>query len=364
MRSGSSAFGTFLHGGSDERVALAPDGLGPYSAPEAPDSDEGSGCLAEPARERLKVGILLPHVETRYGGATARWGDLLSMTRLAEDAGFDSVWTVDHFTLPDHGVECGVLENFSLLAAIAAVTSRVEIGPMVACTGFRNPALTAKIAETIDEISGGRLILGLGAGWHAPEYRAMGIPFDHRVGRFEEALTIIHGLLQDGQIDFEGRFYTARECELRPRGPRPGGDKPHLPLLLGSSGERMLQVGARYCDQWNTFFSFMQNDPNSIPALREKVDAACRAAGRDPATMVRTASIMVGFPLPGERGRPDTPNVIKGSVEQIAEQCQRFVDEGISHLCIYLDPMTERGIEAFVPVLERLKAMDAMTAAR
>lgn len=301
------------------------------------------------------MGVLLPHVETRYGGGTARWPDLLAMTRLAEEAGFDSVWTIDHFTLPDHGVECGVWECCSLLAAIAATTSRVEIGPLVACTGFRNPALTAKIAETIDEISGGRLILGLGAGWHAPEYRAMGLPFDHRVSRFEEALTIIHGLLHDGAVDFAGRYYTVRECELRPRGPRSGGDRGHLPILVGSSGARMLRLAARYADQWNVFFSSMNNDPASIPPLRDKVDAACRAEGRDPTTLERTAAVMVGFDLPGARGRPDTPNILKGSVDAIAAGLLAFAAEGIAHVQIYLDPMTERGIEAFVPVLERIR---------
>lgn len=303
---------------------------------------------------RLKLGMLLPHVETRYGGDTARWTDLLNMTKLAEQAGFDSIWTIDHFNVPDHGVDRGVLECFSILAAIAAVTTRVEIGPLVACTGFRNPALTAKIAETIDEISGGRLILGLGAGWHEPEYRQMGLPFDHRVGRFEEALTIIHGLLQDGQIDFDGRYYSARECELRPRGPRPGGDGPHIPILIGSSGERMLGLAATYADQWNVFFSSMNNDSASIAPLRAKVDAACNAIGRDPATMERSAAVMVGFDLPGARGRPDAPNILKGSTEEIAQGLRAFVAEGITHLQIYLDPMTERGIEAFVPVLERV----------
>lgn len=315
----------------------------------------GVTLVGEVIARPLRVGMLLPHVETRYGGDTARWPDLLNMTQLAEQAGFDSIWTVDHFNLPDHGVECGVLESFSILAAIAAVTTRVELGPLVACTAFRNPALVAKIAETIDEISGGRLILGLGAGWHEPEYRAMGLPFDHRVGRFEEALTIIHGLLQDGAIDFEGRYYTARECELRPRGPRPGGGGPHIPILIGSSGERMLGLVARYAEHWNVFFGSMNNDPASIPALRERVDAACRAAGRDPGTLGRSAVVMVGFDLPGARGRPDAPNILKGSTEQIVEGLLAFVAEGIGQLQIYLDPMTERGVEAFQPVLEALR---------
>ena len=144
--------------------------------------------------------------------------------------GFDSVWLPDHLLFRFPGVRPqGVWDVWSLLSALAATTKRVEIGPLVACTSFRNPALIAKMADTIDEISGGRLILGLGAGWHKPEYDAFGFPFDHRVSRFEEAMQIIHGLLRDGHVDFEGKFYSARDCELRPRGPRPQGP----PILWG-----------------------------------------------------------------------------------------------------------------------------------
>ena len=124
------------------------------------------------------------------------------------------------------------------LAALAAVTSRVELGPLVACTTFHTPAMLAKLAATVDEISGGRLVLGLGAGWNETEFRAFGFPFDHRIARFEEAFTIIRTLLRDGAIDFDGRFFQARDCELLPRGPRPGGP----PLMVGSIGPRMLEI--------------------------------------------------------------------------------------------------------------------------
>src|SRR5919106_1063486 len=172
----------------------------------------------------LRVGLILPDTEREMGGATARWRDLAAMARMAEELGFDSLWNADHliYRFPDKEVQ-GPWECWSIIAALAAVTSRVEIGPLVACTSFRNPALQAKIADTIDEISGGRLLLGLGAGWNEVEYRMFGFPFDHRVDRFAEAFTIISGLLRDGAIDFEGQYYSAQEYELRPRGPRPGG---------------------------------------------------------------------------------------------------------------------------------------------
>src|SRR4051812_36727843 len=151
------------------------------------------------------------------------WSDLKEMARHAEAVGFDSLWLPDHMIYDFAALggmpgapPWGVWECWSMLSALAAVTSRVDLGTIVACTGFRNPALLAKMAVTLDEISGGRLILGLGAGYHEIEFRMFGYPFDHLVGRFEEALQIICPLLRTGAVDFQGKFYTARQCELRP----------------------------------------------------------------------------------------------------------------------------------------------------
>src|SRR5436309_8326662 len=212
--------------------------IAPAASPGCGEGGCGTGRLAHraapaagrPASRReerveqrtrpIKLGLTLPQIEGMMHGETARWTDLLAMARRAEEVGFDSVWVVDHLLL--HGVRQtrqreGLWECWTLLAALAAATERVELGPLVCCTGFRNPALLAKMADTVDEISGGRLILGLGAGWHEYEYNAFGYPFDHRVGRFEEALTIIHTLLREGKADFQGTYYQVRECELRPR---------------------------------------------------------------------------------------------------------------------------------------------------
>ena len=170
----------------------------------------------------LKVGLFLPLWEESTRGRVPPWTEVLERAQAAEAVGFDSLWVPDHLILrfPDTETE-GVWEGWSILAALAAVTGRVELGQLVTCTAFRNPALLAKMADTVDEISGGRLTLALGAGWHEPEFQAFGYPFERRVSRFEEAVTIIHGLLKQGQIDFEGTYYQARDCELRPRGPRP-----------------------------------------------------------------------------------------------------------------------------------------------
>jgi alkanesulfonate monooxygenase SsuD/methylene tetrahydromethanopterin reductase-like flavin-dependent oxidoreductase (luciferase family) len=187
------------------------------------------------------------------------WTALREVAELGEAVGFDTLMAPDHLLfrrsppgnvpavdMPE-GKSRGIWEAWSVLSSVAAITRGVQLGPLVACTGFRNPALLAKMAETLDEISGGRLLLGLGAGWHQPEFEAFGYPFDHRVGRFEEALRIIVPLLREGQVDFEGQYYRARDCEIRPRGPRPSG----VPIFIGAQGPRMMRLCARYADHFD-----------------------------------------------------------------------------------------------------------------
>jgi alkanesulfonate monooxygenase SsuD/methylene tetrahydromethanopterin reductase-like flavin-dependent oxidoreductase (luciferase family) len=277
------------------------------------------------------------------------------MARAAEEIGLDSIWFVDHLIYRGADMTAigqqGMWECWSILAALAAVTERVELGSLVTPTSFRNPALFAKMADTIDEISGGRLIVGLGAGYHEPEYSAFGFPYDHRYSRFEEALTIIHGLLRDGQIDFAGRFYSARECELRPRGPRPQGP----PIMLGTRGEKMLRLTAKYADLWNVWLSGTNSDPVEVPPLRAAVDAACREVGRDPATLGRTISIMVdqtGQRQIGPSMKPDTARPLTGSPAEIAAGLRAFAAEGVSHIQMYFAPPTVASIEAFGAVME------------
>jgi probable F420-dependent oxidoreductase len=298
----------------------------------------------------LKVGIQLPEVEREV-----RWPELLDMIRAIEDLGFDSIWLGEHllYRWPDRPPR-GPWEAWTELAAIAAVTSRVEFGPLVACTNFHNPALLAKQAATIDEISGGRFVLGLGAGWNETEFRAFGLPFDHRVDRFEEAYTIIRGLLQDGAVDFDGRFYKARDCELLPRGPRAAGP----PLLIGSNGPRMLRITMATAHAWNSWFSDFGNRPDGIARLREVVDAACRDVGRDPAEIARTVAVMVQ--LPGGGGRiqggyvEDPPQPLEGSAEEMAEALRAFAGEGISHVQLVLDPIDRDSIRTVGAVLTEL----------
>ena len=298
----------------------------------------------------LKVGIQLPEVEREV-----RWPELLDMIRAIEDLGFDSIWLGEHLLyrwtdLPPRGP----WEAWTMLAAIAATTSRVTFGPLVACTNFHNPAMLAKQATTIDEISGGRLILGLGAGWNETEFRAFGFPYDHRVERFEEAFTIIRTLLRDGAIDFDGQWYQARDCELLPRGPRPGGP----PLMIGSKGPRMLRATMPFADSWNVWFADTGNRPAGVPALRQLVDAACVEVGRDPAEIERTVAVLVR--LPGGTGRlqgntpTDPAPPLEGSTGQMADVLHAYAAEGIDHVQLVVDPITIASVRALAPVLKEL----------
>ncbi|MDQ3412475.1 MAG: LLM class flavin-dependent oxidoreductase [Chloroflexota bacterium] len=309
-----------------------------------------------PRRRPLKVGLQLPEAEY-----VAPWSSMLAMARLAEEAGFDSLWMGDHLLYEDGtGTVKGVWEAWSLLAALAAVTERIELGPLVACTGFHNPAMIAKKATTIDEISGGRFVLGLGAGWNEPEYRAFGFPYDHRVSRFEEAFTIIRTLLQDGFIDFHGTYYQAERCTLLPRGPRPGG----IPLMIGSSRPRMLRIALPFVQSWNAWFADFDNRADKLPPILAGLDAACRDVGRDPATLERTCAILLA--MGGAVGRsaayrPDSPlRPHAGTTKELATVIRAFAAVGISHLQVVLDPITEAAIAEFAPVLELLDRGDVM----
>ncbi len=300
-------------------------------------------------RRPIKVGIFFPHVEREMAGRTPRWSDVLVMAQTVEAMGFDSFWLPDHLLFRPAGEEPqGQWECWTLLAAVAACTSRIELGPFVSCTSFRNPALLAKMADTVDEISGGRLILGLGAGWNEAEYVAFGYPFDHRVSRFEEAVQIIHGLLRHGHVDFAGQFYSARDCELRPRGSRPGGP----PIVIGTNGARMLRQTARYADGWNAFFWWTGNDAAGVPRLRERVDAACREVRRDPRTLERSVCVLVE--LPRATGTPFQEPPLRGSAEEIADALRAYARGGITHVQLRLDPNTLAGVSALAPVLALL----------
>ena len=285
------------------------------------------------------IGVQLPEVEREV-----RWPELREMAVTAEAVGFDSVWIGDHLLYRTAEGARGPWEAWSLLAALAAATERVQIGPLVAATSFHNPAMLAKKAATVDEISNGRLIVGLGAGWNRTEYEAFGFPFDHRASRFEEAFTIIRTLLRTGSIDFSGDYYTVRNCELVPR-PRLGGP----PLMVGSEGPRVLRATLPYVDMWNAWHAWFGNTPEGLTTLLAKLDTAFLEIGRDPAEVLRTVAIMIQ--APGGTGRlygdseHEGSNAITGAPVDIAEALLRFAATGIAHAQLVLDPITTQSIE-------------------
>jgi probable F420-dependent oxidoreductase len=297
----------------------------------------------------LKVGVQLPEIER-----VAPWPDMKRMATTAEAVGFDSIWLGDHLLYRNEGESPkGPWEAWTMMAAIAAVTERVEIGPLVACTSFHNPAMIAKKTATLDEVAQGRIILGLGAGWNEPEYAAFGYPYDHRVSRFEEAFTIIRRLLDGETVTFDGEYYQTDECLLHPPGPRK-----HVPLMVGSGSPRMLEITMPYVDSWNAWYAWFNNRPDELKPWLEKVDAACEKVGRDPATVERTCAVLVQ--LPGGAGRcvmhteDASTQPLRGEPEAMADALRKFADIGISHVQLVLDPITTESIEALAPVLEIL----------
>ncbi len=298
-----------------------------------------------------KLGLILPVAEWRMDGETPGWSDLLAMTLKAEEIGFDSIWVVDHLIVESQTEPtAGVWEGWTLMSALAAATGRVEIGSLVTCMGFRNPALLAKMAETLDEVSAGRLILGLGAGHHQPEYRQFGFPFDHRVTRFEEAIQIVHGLLRDGHVDFQGAYHQAENCVLRPRGPRPG----RIPIMIGTTGPRMLDITARYADHWNVYFDKTGNSVEGLKPLIEQVDTACEKAGRDPSTLERSVSVLVGMnDDPGARGI--TVPYLTGSTDEIVNELRAYADLGIDEIQIRVEPNTAESVRQLGEVVEAMR---------
>jgi probable F420-dependent oxidoreductase len=264
-----------------------------------------------------------------------------------EAAAFDSIWLYDHllYRWPGRGTD-GIWECWTLLSAFAEATQRVELGTLVLCVPFRNPALTAKMAATLDEVSDGRLTLGLGAGWHQPEFDAFGVPFDHRASRFEEAIAIIKPLLQQGRVDFKGRYYSAQNCELIPTGPRPKGP----PLLLAGSGPRMLDIVARHADVWNTAWHDM---PQSVRTPLDTIRAACEKVGRDPATLEVSASVALAYPDLGPLARRGA--FLSGDTDEVADALHGYAELGISHVIVEVAPFTAPALDRFAEAVHRFR---------
>ncbi len=301
----------------------------------------------------LKIGVQLPEVEYSY-----TWPQLAEMARIAEDIGLDSIWLGDHlmYRYPDSASQSrGPFEAWTTLSALAAITSRVELGPLVASTGFHNPAMIAKMAATSDQISGGRFILGLGSGWHEPEYRGFGFPYDQRVSRFAESLTIIRTLLETGECTFHGEFYHLDGALLFPRSTRPGGP----PIMLGSKGPRMLAIALPHVRMWNAWYADYGNTRAGLEMLLAEIDIACGRVSRDPRTLIRTVCPLVRMPG-GEGRRSASGRTVLGLDGQapsaLAEELIAYAEMGVGHVQLVLDPITPQSVAALSPMLALLDA--------
>lgn len=283
----------------------------------------------------MKIGFILPLGESEETGRPPSYKEVHSLATQAEGAGLDSVWVYDHllYRFPEQET-VGVWECWSMLSALAQATERVELGTLVMPVSWRNPALLAKMATTVDEISNGRLILGLGTGFHQPEFDAFGYPFDHLVDRFEEGMEIITSLLRTGKVDFNGTYFDAPNGEIRPRGPREEG----IPILVASRGPRMLRLTAKYADSWNTAW---HGTVDGSAGRREDLERACAEVGRDPKSIEITAGVHVGFPEEIKRSGVNPDATLSGTPEAIAEAFRGYEAAGVSHIiCGALANMT------------------------
>lgn len=294
----------------------------------------------------VRIGIQLPEVEREV-----RWSEYLAMARAAEAVGFDSIWVGDHLLYRgDDGRERGPWDAWTLLAALAAGTQRVQLGPLVACTAFHPPGLIARMAATLAEVSGGRFVLGLGAGWNEEEFRAFGLPFDHRVSRFEESFAIIRGLLAGERVTLAGSHFQAQDAVLIPAPPA----RPRL--MIGSNGPRMLAIALPHVDVWNTWYEDFGNSAEGFAALSDRISEAARLAGRDPTEIERSACVYVALDGSDADQRGSTPGAapLEGPARRIASSLSEFAEAGADELILVVNPISERSIRKLAEVLALL----------
>ncbi len=298
----------------------------------------------------MKIGILMPIAETD-SGSILRYKDIRAAALQAERDRFDSVWIVDHLLFDWDGQRRGIWEGWTLLSALAEATTRLELGTLVTCTAFRNPALLAKMADAVDEVSDGRFIFGLGAGWHEPEFTAFGYPFDHLAGRFEDALRIIAPLLRTGVVDYQGTFERAVDCVSLPRGPRPDGP----PILIGASRPRMLRLTAEVADAWNTCWLGRAGE---LPPRLAELHTACSDVGRDPATLDVTVGQIVATPeSTQDRDESDSAGRFEfASAEALADEWRGFEEQGVAHLIVWPQPYDGASLQLVTAALRNYRA--------
>ena len=284
----------------------------------------------------MKVGIQLPEVEY-----AASRDEVAAMARAAEEVGFDSLWVGDHLLYRDP--DRGPWDAWTTLAWLAGITDRVDLGPLVACTAFHPPGVLARMAAATHELSGGRLVLGLGCGWNEVEFRAFGLPFDHLVSRFEEAFTIVRRLLAGEHVTFDGRYHQVDDAVLLPAPASPPK------LMLGANAPRMLSIGLPHVTSWNTWFSRYGNTVEGFAAENDGIDRAAERAGRDPATLKRSACVFVSVERAGERNNDEAVEPVPA--DALENHLSDMAAAGANEVILIADPITEASIRSLGTVI-------------
>jgi alkanesulfonate monooxygenase SsuD/methylene tetrahydromethanopterin reductase-like flavin-dependent oxidoreductase (luciferase family) len=318
------------------------------------------------ASDKLRLGLILPTWTT----TDLAWSEVLEVAHAAAEAGFDALYVSDHLLLPSNNAELkrragvdfpddpnidleGYLECFTTLAALAVAIPRLELGSFVASTGYRNAGLLAKMAASIDDISGGRLILGLGSGDSEGEHMTFGFPNAQRVGRFEEALQIIKRLFKQETVDFDSAHHQLRGMRLLPGVQRRGGP----PILIGTLNprERMRRIVAQYADIWNGWLGYTDASPESAATQLQIIDDACREHGRDVSTLIATTAVRAAMPGSGYTPRPDE-RPLAGAPKEMAETLRGHAKLGIAEVQVALTMGGPEGVRAFSAVIEELRS--------
>lgn len=300
----------------------------------------------------LELGLVLPMLEEPGSGDKPPWGRIKSMAQNAEALGFDTVWVADEllWRVPDWAGPRGWWECVSMAGAVAASTSTVGVGTWVLSALHRNPGLTVKIAETLDEISDGRFLFGFGAGHAGDQGETFGYPEDVTVSRYEEALSIVVPALRGDSVSFDGEYHRSRDLEVRPRGPRGG----RIPLMLGAHGPRTMRLAAAHGDIWSAFAT-ESSLPEWFEPMLERVDEACADVDRDTASLGRSIGVFVE---PGNQGAAEAAGLgvpISGSTDQIADTLSRFDQLAVDRVEIMPWPQDEKTLAAIEPAIHQLK---------
>jgi alkanesulfonate monooxygenase SsuD/methylene tetrahydromethanopterin reductase-like flavin-dependent oxidoreductase (luciferase family) len=303
--------------------------------------------------ETIALGYVLETVEDPVLGYAPRWSGIRRQAQLAQDAGFDTVWVADELQWESEEWErpIGFWECVAIAGAVAASTDRVKVGTWVLSALHRNPGLTARVAETLAEISGGRFILGLGSGHAGRQGEAFGFAPNYTVSRYEESLAIIAALRSDGEATYDGSFHSAKGLVMTPR---PDGP-PAIPLLLGGHKPRTMRLAVEHADIWSAFAT-TSSQPEAFVELLAQLDEICEEVGRDPATLGRSIGVAVAPPNAEPEGLLAQDDPIRGSVDQIVDTFSRFAEMGCTRIEVLAAGSQEATIEGLAPVVDALGA--------